>query len=982
VQLLGALYSTNLFAGEALESTRKAPMIAFLLALAVTTPQEADSTVFVQTGIRNPTISVAGRLAYESEGDLWVSNMDIGSTSRLQEAAAGSAPSFRSPVQITSGAGWDRQPAWGADGETLVFSSDRSGSVDLWSVRVGADGSVGRPTALTFSDETDGEPTVGEDGTIVFARGQVGATDLWVLSPDGNERQLTSMAGAEASPVISPSGRSVAYVSVLGRRRQLRVAAVRGGEDRLIVEDMAIEYPSWAPSGDALTFTTRSGNRGVWIAPLDGGYVNMLDFRPAKQAWSPDSHWLILASLPRADVGYNGDPRRLGSVPGRDELSGEGSLRVIPAPKLPGSNTTEISLSGEEDRSTRNGERFDRFWNRINDLYFSWQGGEAWEGVAAEYRSDALRAATDSALDEVIYDALRRRPHLREEVEGRAAVSSAHWLASAAGAEILGRGGNVIDAAVATSFAVGVVEPDASGIGGYGEMVLSLTDMEEPVVIEFLTRVPEQAGLGNASLLENGSLPVDGPVLANIPGTVAGMWKAWQEYGSGNLEWSDLLQPAIRLADDGFVLDEAFTTTLARERHRFEKYRSSMEVFFPNGEPLQPGDTLRNPDLAWTLREIAAGGAEAFYRGEIARRVVRDLRGLGNAMTLNDMARYFANEREPISGTYHGHTIYSAAPAAGGGVSLVTKLNLLGNVESTGLYRENTAAAHAMIEAWKLTPTTFGRMGDPSLWPVDLDPILDVENAERTWQQCFDPERATGPSELRRNENGEPVCVDGLEVGFSWGEELGECVGGDEPGCRSSGTTAFTVADADGNIVAVTQTLGTWGGNFYVSPGLGFLYNDKLRSYRTDPDAYGARLPYARHGTSIAPTIVFEGTGDSQRPRFAVAAAGNAWITSAVYQMLVAMVDQGLGPQDALELPRFLVRTGGFGTPVREIVVQMEDGYSPEVMRELRRLGHDIQLISLRGELRMGYGAAVRIDGGKVRAGGDPRRSGGASAVP
>jgi gamma-glutamyltranspeptidase len=182
--------------------------------------------------------------------------------------------------------------------------------------------------------------------------------------------------------------------------------------------------------------------------------------------------------------------------------------------------------------------------------------------------------------------------------------------------------------------------------------------------------------------------------------------------------------------------------------------------------------------------------------------------------------------------------------------------------------------------------------------------------------------------------------------------------------------------------VAVTQTLGTWGGNFYVTPGLGFLYNDKLRSYRTDPNAFGARLPYARHGTSIAPTIVFEGTGENQHPKFAVAAAGNAWITSAVYQMVVAMIDQRLGPQDALELPRFLVGSGRGTGNEGAVLVQMEDGFAPGVMSALKRLGHEIQLISLRGELRMGYGAAVLIDGDKVRAGGDPRRSGGASAVP
>jgi len=947
-------------------------MIALLCSFMLLAPQQTDSSSLIQSGIRNPAFSASGRMVYELEGDLWV--VQLGQTSAAR-------PAFEAPMQVTSGPDWDREPAWTTDGEALVFSSDRGGTVDIWSVDVGMDGLVGEPRKITNSSMHDTEPTAGPDGTVVFVRGAPGVEDLWLRTPEGSESQLTSLRGGEVSPVVSPDGRWVAYVSVIGRTRSLRIVELDGDEDTRVVDDMAIEHPHWSPNGEALLFTTRSGTRGVWITPTVGGYVNLVAETPGVAAWPPEHQWLMIASLQRADVGYNGDPVRLNTVPGREELTSVGTLWSVPAPTLPGAGSVDLTLSAPVNRANRNDERFDRLWSRMHELYFSDSGSAEWEQVRSEHRARAVGAVSDSALEEVLYQMLSRRPQLREEAEGRAAVSSAHSLASAAGAEMLSRGGNVIDAAVATSFAIGVVEPDASGIGGYGEMVFYLNGMDDPVVIEFLTRVPEQAGLGNATLLVDGSLPADGPVLANIPGTVAGMWKAWSEFGSGNLEWSELLQPAIRLAEEGFVLDEAFTTTLARERHRFEKYESSKKVFFPNGVPLQSGDILRNSDLAWTLREIADGGADAFYRGEIARRMVADLRGLGNAMTLNDMARYFAVPREPVSGTYHGHTIYSAAPAAGGGVSLVTKLNLLDNVRASDVYRDDASALHAMIEAWKLTPSTSGRVGDPSLWPVDLAPLLDAERARDRWQACFDPNRATGPEEIRRTSSGEPACAAEWDFGFSWGEELPLCVTGDEPGCRMSGTTAFTVADADGNIVAVTQTLGTWGGNFYVTPGLGFLYNDKLRSYRTDPGAYGARLPYARHGTSIAPTIVFDGTGADQHPRFAVAAAGNAWITSAVYQMLVAMVDQGLGPQDALELPRFLVGTGRGGGTAREVVVQIEDGFSPAVMGELQRLGHEIQLISLRGELRMGYGAAVLIDGGVVRAGGDPRRSGGAKAV-
>ena len=198
--------------------------------------------------------------------------------------------------------------------------------------------------------------------------------------------------------------------------------------------------------------------------------------------------------------------------------------------------------------------------------------------------------------------------------------------------------------------------------------------------------------------------------------------------------------------------------------------------------------------------------------------------------------------------------------------------------------------------------------------------------------------------------------------------------------CHAAGTTAFTVADANGNAVAVTQTLGTWGGNFYVTPGLGFLSNDKLTSYGTDPAQYGSRLPFARHGSTLAPTIAFRGT----RPVFAVGAAGNAWITSAVYQSMVGALDFGLGPQAALEQPRFL--PGGGGAPVpggqpASYNIQLEDGFAPHVVQRLRALGYDLTFVSARGEVREGYGAAIRLDRGKVTAGADPRRAGAAGAI-
>ncbi|HEY9225156.1 MAG TPA: gamma-glutamyltransferase, partial [Gemmatimonadaceae bacterium] len=562
----------------------------------------------------------------------------------------------------------------------------------------------------------------------------------------------------------------------------------------------------------------------------------------------------------------------------------------------------------------------------------------------------------------------------------------------AAGVEMLAKGGNVVDAAVAVSFALGVVEPDASGVGGYGQMLLYQKGMDRPQLIEFMTRVPEEGGLANTALLQAARAPDGGPVLANVPGTVAAMYLAWQKFGSKKLTWSDLIQPAIRAARDGYVVSEGLATTLSTEREQFLKYPGSKALFFRDEQPLQAGDTLKNPDLAWTLEQIAKGGADGFYKGEVANRMVNDLRAKGNAMKLSDLSRYFAAEREPVTSTYRGYTFFSSAPPVDGGSTLAARLNLLEQYPSPKPYADDAGTLHAMVAAWQLVPSTRNRTGDPSLWPTNVEPFANKDTARIRWK-CFNPTKALNLAELR----GDTLsCAqpDKKTAAIELTRDP-ECIahGYDAPNigpCRAAGTTSFAVADADGNVVSTTQTLGTWGGNFYVSPGLGFLYNDKLTSYGNDPNAYGARLPFARHGSTLAPTIVFEGAGKSMRATMALGAAGNAWITSAVYQVLTGMIDQKLDPQAALELPRFLVG-GGFGGGGRGgagaaaatgATIQMEDGFSPDVMKRLEAMGYRTQIVSLPGELREGYGAAVKIEKGKVTAGADPRRAGAAGAVP
>jgi gamma-glutamyltranspeptidase/glutathione hydrolase len=932
---------------------------------ATATPRDSAAPA----GARNPAYAADGRLALSIRGDIWVRS---------------SAASDARWMQLTSGPAWDRQPAWSTDGSSIVYASNITGDGDLYRIAVGPSGASGAPERITSAPDPEGEPSILSDGSILYARGRVGQTKIWIRTASGAERRFTrGENGAERWPTWSPDGNRVAYSATREDRTRLRVRYVAGDSDRVVVEDRDAEHPAWSPRGDRIAFATRNGRAGVWITTPDARYVNYVSAQRAEPAWSPDGRTLALAELPGPDVGYNGDPDRLGDREMRDDFS-TGRFWFVDAPAPPDAGALASTLP-QLDRKRRNADAFSAFWTRMDTLYFrsSPSRHALWDALRATYADRALAAPSDGALEQLLHDMLRERPTLRDPATGTAGVSSAHPVATAAGLEMLRKGGNVVDAAVAVSFALGVVEPDASGLGGYGQMLVQLRAMDRPALIEFMTRAPEEASLANGALLRRGSTPPDGPILVNVPGTLAGMELAWKKYGSKKVTWAEIVAPAIRAAEQGYVVSEGLATTLATEREHFLKYAGSKALFFPKGEALRAGDTLRNPDLARTLRTIADSGASSFYAGSIARRLVADLRGQGNAMRLTDMSRYYAAEREPVSGTYRGYTLYSSAPPVSGGATLVAQLNLLEQQGSIKPYTEDASSLHAMIEAWKLVPSTRGRIADPGLWPIKLDAFLSKDTAKSRWR-CFNPQRSLTPTDIRGDSL--PCAKQGTRVSsVSSGDDVESlCSDHDafasERFCHRTGTTAFAAADADGNVVSVTQTLGTWGGNFYVSPGLGFLYNDKLSSFGSDPDEYGARLPNARHGSTLAPTIVFRGEGSARRPVLAAAAAGNAWITSAVYSAITGVIDQHLDAQHAIELPRFLIgqQRGDVRT---DYMIQIEDGFAPSALRELNAKGHAFQRISLPGELRMGYAAVITIGDKEVMAGADPRRAGEAGAV-
>lgn len=915
-----------------------------------------------------------GRLVASADGDLWLRAAD--------------GPGWR---QLTRGTAWDRFPAFAHDGKSIVFSSDRDGVDHLYRLTVSGSGA---PERLTNSTLPDGEPSMSADGTVYFVRGRGPESRLWKRSATGEEQRVTTGTLPERTPSLSPLGNKIAYIQSHETGRRVRIKELGGkASDSVLIADRAAESLAWDPAGTRIALTVNTPRPGLFVAAADGRYVNYIAALRGVVAWDPRGRELTVATRDLDEPGYNGDPQRVVDRQVGEALgAGAQALVTIAAPVLP-PEPRRVAAVPSGDRTMRNQEAFARFASRIERVYFSGDtlatARAAWRAAIAALEPNATRAQSDSALDDVMQQALERRPTLRPPARGRAAVSSAHPVATTAGLDVLAKGGNVVDAAVAVSFALGVVEPDANGVGGYGEMLVFTKGMERPHLIEFMARVPEEGTLANAALQPDGRYPTDGPILPMVPGTVAGMHAAFKRFGSGKVTWAEVLAPAIKAAKEGYAVSDGLATTLRVERDRFAKYESSRALFFKDGTPLNVGDTIRNPDLAWTLEQIAKGGADGFYRGEVARRLVNDLRGKGNAIRLTDLARYFAAEREPVSTTYRGYTVFGSAPPASGGALLAAQLNALENHATPKPYTRDAATLHAMISAWQLAPTTRNRIADPSLWPTDVSPFTSKDTARMRWS-CYSPSRAVTPQLFRGDTL---TCPAAAPAANSSPDRPSEPFASEGEGCapqehaagaicRAQGTTSFAVADADGNAVAVTQTLGTWGGNFYVSPGLGFLYNDKLLSYGTDANAYGARLPYARHGSSISPTLVFRDEGGAKRAVLALGAAGNAWINAAVYQTLVGVLDLGLTPQRALELPRFLPgqRTNGAG--IREFVIDIENGIAPGVLAQLRALGHRFNVISLKGELRMGYGSAIAIGGGVAEAGADPRRSGTAGAIP
>jgi gamma-glutamyltranspeptidase len=690
-------------------------------------------------------------------------------------------------------------------------------------------------------------------------------------------------------------------------------------------------------------------------------------------SWSPDGQTLLIATFTSTDPGYNGDPIRSDDEPPAAFSSNGYALWRVPAPRPVDENATSLALATSD--STRWVSAFDQVWQTLKGMYYaSGPSAAAWDALGQKYRPEIARA-TDAASAEAIIDRMiAEQPLIRPAVEStRAVVASGHPLASAAGALVLERGGNVVDAGIAVSFALGVVEPDASSIGGDGQAILFLKGMSEPIVVEYKDMSPSHATPDNPKIFTpaGGRTASDGPTVAAIPGVVAGLELLHQKYGSKKVQWADLIAPAIKIADEGFVLDQALPTTVAEGRASFAKYPESAKIFLPGGRPIAPGDRFVNRDYAETLRTLAKEGGQSFYRGSIARRIAADMAENGGIITADDLAQYRAMERKPLAGKYRNHLVYSVPAPVSTGLQLIETLQILDNYRASpgATLTKDPDYLHHVIDAWRVRDGG-ARIADPERWPVDYGNHLEPAHALERFK-LIDPKKVYVAGGGGRGGGFEGPAGPGGPGG---------AVEGAGPGGRvQSGTTAFVVADAEGNMIAFTQTLSTWGGNYYVSKGLGFLYNDHFRGGRGGT-GFGSMVPLMRTSTTSVPTLVFApAQGGSQSgipgftPRLAVGCAGNAWIPASVYSIILNVVDGGMPAQQAIEAPRLLIG-GGEGGRSR---VQIEDRLPRPLLAELEARGHSFAKVGRKGEVKYGYAAlaVVNTSKGTVQGGADPRRS-------
>ena len=505
-------------------------------------------------------------------------------------------------------------------------------------------------------------------------------------------------------------------------------------------------------------------------------------------------------------------------------------------------------------------------------------------------------------------------------------VATEQALASQVGLDILKQGGNAVDAAVAVGFALAVVLPNAGNLGGGGFMVLHDGETGQNVALDF--REMAAARAHRDMYLDAQGKVIDGKSLfthdaVGVPGTVAGMVHALNKWGSMPL--AKVIAPAIKLADQGFVVSEVLASTLAEEKDTLGKWPASRAIFFKQGEPLKAGDKLVQKDLANSLRQISKSGAAAFYQGDIGKKISKEMAKHGGSITLQDLKDYKVVERKPILGNYRGYQVVTMPPPSSGGIHLVQILNMLEHypIKDYGVNSANTI--HVMAESMKLAYADRAEyLGDPDFVKNPVTGLISKGYADS--------------------------LVKGIQMNQA--RPAAQIKPGQPQPYESDQTTHFSVMDKTGDAVAVTYTLNLNFGTGIVAEGTGILLNNEMDDFSVKPgipNAFGlvggsanAIAPKKRPLSSMTPTIVLK----NDKPWLVTGSPGGARIITTVLQSIVNTIDHGMNPAEAIVTPR--VHHQWLPDELR-----IEDGISPDTIALLQQKGHKVALKAPMGRVQI-----------------------------
>ena len=516
-------------------------------------------------------------------------------------------------------------------------------------------------------------------------------------------------------------------------------------------------------------------------------------------------------------------------------------------------------------------------------------------------------------------------------------VSSANGLASDAGVAMLQAGGNAIDAAVATAFALGVVEPQMSGLGGSGAAMVWLAGRGRPVYLDFYAAQFVDSWRGSQALKAG---PAEGAPDARdlrtvgIPGEVAGLLALHEQHGTVTRE--QLLAPAIRLAEDGYPVGKILADFIADNEAKLKPYPSAMELYFPGGRPVRPGSVIRNRPLAEALQRIAREGARGFYEGPTAEAMLQTMNAGGHPATRRDFAEYEPQWKVPLCTEYRGHTSMSAPPPQTG-MRVLHTLELLENFDlaQAGLPTRSAAAFDILTSALRVGQAGASSNGDPNWTPVPAKGMSsDAFAATRRSLVGTGKVAQVVPAAPAASFESTPLpasCAALLPPVVSTPAEKLAPVASEplaSAADASGETTHVSVVDRAGNAVALTVTNSSvWGSGAFAA---GFFLNDSGFRFTEQNIDVSSRSRWRIRTTTIAPTIVLK----DRSVQMVIGAPGAGRIPTEIVQVMVYTLDYRLDPLDAVRMPRIFATAGN-------PQVQVEHGFTPELLRQARAMGYD-----------------------------------------